>query len=772
MSTIIKIKNSGVSGSPSALATGELAYSYLTGTQVNGGDRLYIGTGTEDITGAAANIEVIGGTYFTSKLDHTPGTLTASSALIVDADSKIDIFNVDNLRLDGNTLSSTNANGDITLAPNGVGEINLNATVINLNGTTSLTGDIELSGDTLIGGSLTVEGQSTLASLNVQDLTNNRVLIAGVDGEVEDDINFTFDGTTFNLGQGNFTVTQASGNTQIAGTLDVDGQTTLASLNVEDLTKNRILIVGNSGELIDSADLTFNGSLFAIGSGNTFTVNPTSGDTEILGTLNVNGQSTLNSLNVEDLTSGRVTFAGDFGELVDSNNFTFNTATNTLTLTGDQDITGSLDVDNININGNTISVTNANGNLEFTPNALGLTIINSATALTLPVGNTASRPATPTTGMIRYNSTDSRYEGYSSGAWQGLGGVVDVDQDTYVRAESSPGADNDDLEFYTAGTKRINLDENGMVFTDTSIPLQVGSIVLQTNTISTTSGGTLYLDPNPVGSEGTVVIEGNLQVNGITTTINSTEMTVIDPVIILGGVEISGGTPTEYTSSSGDDYTNDFDTSTFGVSWDGTHLVVNPTVWTNSTELNALIALASGTTISVLPGGWFIMSATLTSAFVQDGSVYKATVSGALADNNPIGPIDQVVFTSGGSSSATDDNRDRGVAFNYASGGVAKLGFFGWDDSAERFTFIADATENTSIFSGAASNIKVANTLLDSITFTAGNYTTTSVMATDGSGNVIFVNEDSANVYGTEGQVLQMNSSGVPSFGHIDCGTY
>jgi hypothetical protein len=95
MSTIIKIKNSGVSGSPSALATGELAYSYLTGTLSNGGERLYIGTGTEDAqTGAAANIEVIGGTYFTSKLDHTPGTLTASSALIVDSNSKIDIFYV------------------------------------------------------------------------------------------------------------------------------------------------------------------------------------------------------------------------------------------------------------------------------------------------------------------------------------------------------------------------------------------------------------------------------------------------------------------------------------------------------------------------------------------------------------------------------------------------------------------------------------------------------------------------------------------------------
>ena len=114
--SVIKIKRSGTSGSPSSLGQGELAYSYLDGTQANGGDRLYIGTGTE--TGSnAANMEVIGGVYFTSKLDHTPGTLTANSALIVDADSKIDILNIDNITIDSNSI--TNTVGDIVLNANG-----------------------------------------------------------------------------------------------------------------------------------------------------------------------------------------------------------------------------------------------------------------------------------------------------------------------------------------------------------------------------------------------------------------------------------------------------------------------------------------------------------------------------------------------------------------------------------------------------------------------------------------------------------------------------
>jgi hypothetical protein len=719
MSTIIKIKNSGVSGSPSALATGELAYSFLTGNLSNGGDRLYIGTGTEDVTGEAANIEVIGGTYFTSKLDHTPGTLTASSALIVDANSKIDIFNVDNLRLDGNTLSSTDANGEINVTANGTGEINISTlgdvsisgASLSITGLLNHTGDIEATGNIHATGTLDIDGQATLASLNVEDLTSTRLVYVGASGELVDSSNLTFDGTSLIVGANKFTVAHASGNTQIVGTLNVDGESTLASATIEDLTSGRITFAGSGGSLVDSANLTFDGTSFIVGT-NKFTVAHASGNTQVVGTLNVDGQSTLASvnvedltatrvvyvgasgelidsadmvftgsgatsqlqltgklnvdaqstlasLNVEDLTSGRITFAGTSGELVDSGNFTFNTATNNFVVTGDQDITGSLDVDNININGNTISATDSNGNIELTPNALGLTIINSATALTIPSGNTSSRPGSPTTGMIRYNTTDSRYEGYSSGVWQGLGGVVDVDQNTYIIAETTPGANNNDLEFYTDGVKRINLDENGMVFTDTTIPLQVGKIKILDDTISSTSGGVIYIDPNPSGSEGSVVIEGNLTVNGVQTTINSTTVSIDDPVFNLGG------------------------------------------------------------------------------------------------DTTP----------------SVNDGLDKGIAFQWYDT-AAHVGFFGWDLSDERFKFIPEASETSGTYSGTLGDVAFGNALLNGLTFSAGNYTSTSVLATDGSGNVSFVNEDSASVFGVEGQVLQMNSSGVPSFGHIDCGTY
>ena len=60
MASIIRIKRSSTNGNPATLGAGELAYSALSGTISNGGDRLYIGIGTET-SGNAANHVVVGG---------------------------------------------------------------------------------------------------------------------------------------------------------------------------------------------------------------------------------------------------------------------------------------------------------------------------------------------------------------------------------------------------------------------------------------------------------------------------------------------------------------------------------------------------------------------------------------------------------------------------------------------------------------------------------------------------------------------------------------
>jgi len=83
--------------------------------------------------------------------------------------------------------------------------------------------------------------------------------------------------------------------------------------------------------------------------------------------------------------------------------------------------------------------------------------------LVLPVGTTAQRPSSPANGMIRFNTTIGNFEGYSNSAWAPIGGVQDIDGNTYITAETSPNANNNDLDFYTNGYQRLQIDQDGRV---------------------------------------------------------------------------------------------------------------------------------------------------------------------------------------------------------------------------------------------------------------------------------------------------------------------
>ena len=96
MATIIKIKTSSGLGKPATAKIGELSYSYAAGAYNTLGDKLFIGVGPVDGNGDATTQEVIGGKYFTAALDHQPGVLTASSAIIVDANKAVDEIIVGN----------------------------------------------------------------------------------------------------------------------------------------------------------------------------------------------------------------------------------------------------------------------------------------------------------------------------------------------------------------------------------------------------------------------------------------------------------------------------------------------------------------------------------------------------------------------------------------------------------------------------------------------------------------------------------------------------
>ena len=128
MASIIRIKRSSGTAKPASLNWGEMAY--VTGVGQYGGtnqykDRIFLG---DDGT----NVHPVGGHYYTSMMEHTPGALAGVTnsrnsdggiVAVLDSSRKIDIWNVDNLTLNGNTLSSTDTDGDIIFNPDGSGEV-------------------------------------------------------------------------------------------------------------------------------------------------------------------------------------------------------------------------------------------------------------------------------------------------------------------------------------------------------------------------------------------------------------------------------------------------------------------------------------------------------------------------------------------------------------------------------------------------------------------------------------------------------------------------
>ena len=114
----------------------------------------------------------------------------------------------------------------------------------------NVTASFNVSGSTTFTGSVGILGQTTISSLNVTDLTDNRIVLAGASGEIEDDANLTFNGTELNIGVGNFKVQQSSGNTDIAGTLNTVGAVGLNStleVTGSTLLKSTLEVVSSVG---------------------------------------------------------------------------------------------------------------------------------------------------------------------------------------------------------------------------------------------------------------------------------------------------------------------------------------------------------------------------------------------------------------------------------------------------------------------------------------------------------------------------------------------
>ena len=291
-------------------------------------------------------------------------------------------------------------------------------------------------------------------------------------------------------------------------------------------------------------------------------------------------------------------------------------------------------------------------------------------------------------------------------------GEINIPDDTFL----SFGDDKDG---------KIEYDENGTnVIRVTGAPWEwntaitvtgqsfFGQVRIEDNVISTTPGSsdTLFIDPYPDGlsNEGTVVVKGNLQVDGTTTTVNSTTSTLNDPIFHLGDVTSTRTVMAEASSGANS-------------------LVLDSIVGINTGDgITAAAGIANNTTITAYNPG--------TKAI----TISNATTAG-------ITTTTQVTITH-----AYDSNTDRGISFSFnTSSGASnnKVGFFGMEDDSiansaadadnhgthaddsRRWTYVPDASISNSIVTGTKGFLDIKG-----IYYQSGDFATGGVVFFDDTG--------------------------------------
>ena len=214
-----------------------------------------------------------------------------------------------------------------------------------------------------------------------------------------------------------------------------------------------------------------------------------SGSVAALNTINSNAAFAINS------TGYDATINSD--NLKVGNLFNVESSSGDVQTSGNIKTLATLNVnDKINIVDNTITST-AGNNLVLQPASGKVAKVDALSALIIPVGDTAGRPGTGVVenGAVRFNTDNSQYEGYSAatGSWSSLGGVRDIDGNTYILAELTAGANDNTLWFY-------NDSQNTLKLTGTELQF------VATKTISSPKLG---LPPYDVFAQNTPVVIGS-----------------------------------------------------------------------------------------------------------------------------------------------------------------------------------------------------------------------------------------------------------------------
>ena len=124
-------------------------------------------------------------------------------------------------------------------------------------------------------------------------------------------------------------------------------------------------------------------------------------------------------------------------------------------------------------------------------------LCDSTGSLVIPSGTTNQRPNTldRITGAIRFNTTQLQFEGFNGNDFVSLGGVRDVDQDTFVLTESSPGADEDTFEFFNTGVNSLSISQSKFILRsaktfDVQGTLRIDGVTSSQDPVDIQRGGT------------------------------------------------------------------------------------------------------------------------------------------------------------------------------------------------------------------------------------------------------------------------------------------
>ena len=534
MAQTIKIKRSTSTSAPGSLVAGELAYS-------DASDKLFIGQPSDNA------VTAIGGKLYVDMLDHTAGILTASSAIIVDSNSKVNKLLTGNIRINNTTNHIDTSSGDLTLNPA--------SNLVITTGTIDLTGqatEFKLTDNSGTAGTFATADHTYLTF----DTTNSSELVK-FGRQVEFSGAYTLptaDGTS-----GQALVTNGSGVvtfTDVAATLTVDGDSSTA--NVALLTDD-LRIVG--GEGIDTVvaksgtdvtltiageDASASNKGVASFAASYFTV--TSGDVAIDdATASTKGIASFDSTDFT-VSSGAVSVnATTLGSS------TLNPGATTTSLAGLQ----QLDVDNVRVDTNTISTTNTNGDLVLSPNGTATVTVPSgyknrtgfganslvskeyvdAIKQALDVKDSV-RLATTATLSANYNNAGGTLTNSGSNAALQLDGVTVVAGNRILVKDQSSAAENGIYVVTTVGDgstawvltraddANVSAEMTGGVFTF----VEEGTVGADNGYVFTHNGaptlGTTALTVSQFSGAGQIVAGDALSKTGNTLNVNDDNITV------------------------------------------------------------------------------------------------------------------------------------------------------------------------------------------------------------------------------------------------------